>query len=163
MASFGRLGVLGRNGWYCTEADVEHWNALAGYRGLKDPDVLRHFNGTFLAFVRDWGDLELFMSNLELPYKVAFLGAGAAPDAIRARLDAGIPAFFYLWSPHGFNARYGLNRIQLPAYSAERFELGLTDYPVDVLEKVGVFTANIPETKLRKFGSLRGGEKREGR
>jgi hypothetical protein len=31
----------------------------------------------------------------------------------------------------------------------------------DVLEKVGVFTANIPETKLRKFGSLRGSEKRK--
>jgi hypothetical protein len=56
---------------------------------------------------------------------------------IKARLAGGVPSLFYLWSPHALNAQYILNRIQLPAYSAERFELGLTDYPVDVLEKVG--------------------------
>jgi hypothetical protein len=49
VVSFGRLGVLGRNGWYCLEADVERWNTLAGWRGLKDPAISRHF-GRFLAF-----------------------------------------------------------------------------------------------------------------
>jgi hypothetical protein len=138
VASFGRLGVLGRNGWYCTEADVELWNALAGYRGLKVPAVSRHFNNTFLAFEAEgWGPNQALMTNLGLPYELAFLGAGAAPDAIRARLDAGIPALFYLWSPHGFNVRYGLNRIQLPAYTPQHFKEGCSDYPTDVLEKVG--------------------------
>ena len=37
VVSFGRLGVLGRNGWYCLESDHERWTALAGWRGLKDP------------------------------------------------------------------------------------------------------------------------------
>jgi hypothetical protein len=76
-------------------------------------------------------------ANLGLDYDVDFLGAGAAADAIKARLAGGVPTLFYLWSPHALNAQYILNRIQLPAYSAEGFELGLTDYPVDVLEKVG--------------------------
>jgi hypothetical protein len=137
VISFGRLGILGRTGWYCGEADVEQWNALAGYRGLKDPAVRQHFNGTFLAFEKDWGGYEeTAMTNLGLRYDVAYLGAEAAPDAIRARLDAGIPSFFYLWTPHALNARYHLNRIQLPAYTPELFKQGLCDYPTDVLEKV---------------------------
>jgi hypothetical protein len=137
VVSFGPLGVLGRTGWFCREADVDRWNALAGYRGLRDPQVRRHFNGTFLAFERSWGDEELRMMNFDLRYDVAYLGATAAADAIRARLDAGLATFFYLWSPHPWNARYSLNRIQLPAYTAGLFGLGLSDYPTDVLEKVG--------------------------
>ncbi len=141
VASFGRLGVLGRTGWYCAETDVDRWNALAGYRGLKDPAVKRYFNSTFLAFEAEgWGPNQALMTNLGLPYEVVFLGASAAPNAIRAGLDAGIPSFFYLWSPHGFNIRYGLSRIQLPAYTHQRFEEGRSDYPTDVLEKVASMT-----------------------
>ena len=140
VVSFGRLGVLGRNGWYCREADVERWNALAGWRGLKDPAVRQHF-GRFLAFEADgWGPNQELMTNLNLPYEMDYLGASAAADVIRAKLDAGLPALFYLWSPHAFNARYSLNRIQLPAYSPLQFEHGLSDYPMDVLEKVGTKT-----------------------
>jgi hypothetical protein len=141
VVSFGRLGILGRTGWFCSEADVARWNSLAGYRGLKDPAVRRYLNGTFLAFENDWGGYEeLAMTNLGLHYDVVYLGADAAPDAIRARLDAGIPTVFYLWTPHPLNAYYGLNRIQLPAYTPELFELGLSDYPTDVLEKVATKT-----------------------
>jgi hypothetical protein len=137
VVSFGALGVLGKTGWFCREADVERWNALAGHRGLKDPAVRRYFNGTFLAFTAEWGDEEMRMSGLGLSYDVYYLGADEALDAIRARLDAGLPALFYLWAPHPLNARYGLNRIQLPAYSPERFDEGKSDFPTDVLEKVG--------------------------
>jgi hypothetical protein len=138
VVSFGSLGILGRNGWFCREADVELWNALAGYRGLKDPAVRQHFNGTFLAFDEGWGDEQLRMANLGLTsYVVSYLGADVAADVLRATLDAGLPAFFYLWSPHPLYARYSLNRIQLPAYTPALFELGLSDYPTDVLEKVG--------------------------
>ncbi len=140
VVSFGRLGILGRNGWYCREADVERWNALAGWRGLKDPAIRQHF-GRFLAFEADgWGPNQELMTNLNLPFEIDHLGASAAEDVIRARLDAGLPALFYLWSPHAFNARYSLNRIQLRAYSPAQFEHGLSDYPMDVLEKVGAKT-----------------------
>ena len=140
VVSFGRLGVLGRNGWYCREADVERWNALAGWRGLKDPATSRHF-GRFLAFEADgWGPNQELMTNLNLPFELDYLGASVAEGVIRARLDAGLPALFYLWTPRAFNAQYSLNRIQLPAYSALQFEHGLSDYPMDVLEKVGTKT-----------------------
>ena len=136
MLSFGPLGVLGRNGWFCLEADVDRWNALAGFRGLRDPQVWLHFNGTFLAFEAGWGPDQELIENLDLRYDVAYLGADVAPDAIQARLEAGLPTFFYLWSPHPFNSQYSLNRIQLPAYTPKLFDQGLSDYPTDVLEKV---------------------------
>lgn len=141
VVSFGRLGVVGRNGWYCREADVEQWNSLAGWRGLKDPAVRSYFNNTLVAFVEDWGghlDL-LLMTNLGLGYNIAFLGAGAL-TSVRSRLDAGLPSFFIFWTPHAFNARYGLNRIQLPTYHPQRYLSGHTDFPMDSLEKLGVTT-----------------------
>ncbi len=111
MVSFGRLGVLGRNGWFCREADVEQLNALAGWRGLKDPAAQQHFNGTFLAFESDgWGPNQQLMTSLNLPFEPVYFGADAAEDAIRARLDASLPAFFYLWSPHAFDS--GLSAMQ---------------------------------------------------
>jgi ABC-type proline/glycine betaine transport system substrate-binding protein len=154
VVSFGRLGVLGRKGWFCRDADVDRWNALAGYRGLRDPAVRQHFNGTFVAFDSSWGPNQELMTNLDLRYDVAYLRADRAADAIRARLDAGLPAFFYLWSPHAFNARYSLNRIQLPAYTPELFELGLSDYPTDVLEKVASKTLSEHSPDVAKLYSL---------
>ena len=117
---------------------MERWNALAGYRGLSDPAVRRHFNGTFLAFESEaWGPNQELMTNLDLHYDIEYLGADLAPTAIQARLDAGLPALFFLWSPHPLNARYSLNRISLPAYSPALFARGRSDYPTDALEKVG--------------------------
>ena len=103
---------------------------------MRDPEVWRYFNGTFLAFERSWGDEELRMANLNLHYDVAYLGADAAPEAIQSRLDAGLPTFFYLWSPHPLNARYNLNRIELPTFTPALFDQGRSDYPTDVLVKV---------------------------
>jgi ABC-type proline/glycine betaine transport system substrate-binding protein len=147
IVSFGPLGILGRNGWFCREADVERWNALAGWRGLKDPAVRDAFNATFLAFQRDWGNNALMLSNLGLRYDVVYLGSSRAPSVIQSTLDAGIPAFFYLWSPHPFHALYRLNRIQLPAYSAALFEVGLSDFPIDVVVKMGTkqLAMSVPE------------------
>ena len=133
---------------------MDRWNTLAGYRGLRDPQVRQHFNGTFLAFERSWGPNQELMTNLDLRYGVAYLGADRAVDAIRARLDAGLPAFFYLWSPHPLNSRHSLNRIQLPAYTPALFELGLSDYPTDVLEKVAAKTLSEHASDVAKVYSL---------
>ena len=94
------------------------------------------------------------MTNLDLRYDVAYLGATMAANAIRAQLDAGLPAFFYLWSPHPLTARYSLNRIQLPVYTPALFELGLSDYPTDVLEKVAAKTLSEHAPDVAKVYSL---------
>ena len=134
---------------------MDRWNALAGYRGLRDLEVRRHFNGSFLAFEAEgWGPNQELMTNLDLRYDVAYLGADRAADAIRARLDAGLATFFYLWSPHEFNSRYSLNRIQLPAYTPALFKLGLSDYPTDVLEKVAAKTLSEHAPYVAKVYSL---------
>ena len=52
----GNLGLIGRNGWYCLESEVERWPALAGWRGLKDPAVQEHFDNTARACSRAWPD-----------------------------------------------------------------------------------------------------------
>jgi hypothetical protein len=83
-----------------------------------------------------WGRDQELMRNLDLRYEITYLGADTAASEIQAKLDAGLPAFFYLWSPHPLQASHSLNRIHLPAYTAAHFELGLSDYPTDVLEKV---------------------------
>ncbi len=94
------------------------------------------------------------MMNFDVRYDVAYLGADRAADAIRARLDAGFATFFYLWSPHALNARYTLNRIQLPAYTPALFKLGLSDYPTDVLEKVAAKTLSEHAPDVAKVYSL---------
>ena len=136
VVSFGPLGILGRNGWFCREDDVERWNSVAGWRGLRDPAVQRYFNSTLLAFTMEWGDQQRVVSNLGLAYNVAYLGTEGALNLIRARLADSLPVLFYLWSPHPFNAQFNISRVQLPAYRQVLYEQGLSDFPIDVLEKV---------------------------
>jgi hypothetical protein len=63
VVSVGPLGILGQNGWFCTEADVARWHILTGWRGLNDGVVKEHFNNTFIAFYESWGcDLLLVCS-----------------------------------------------------------------------------------------------------
>jgi len=107
-----------------------------GVSGLEGPPssaaLQRHLPG-----ICWWGPNQELIENLDLRYDAIYLGADLAPHAIQARLKAGLPTFFYLWSPHPFNSQYSLNRIQLPAYAPKLFDRGFSDYPTDVLEKVG--------------------------
>ena len=97
------LGPRGQNGWYCRQSDVETWGALAGWRGLREPAVRRHFNDTLYAFEPTWGpETSKLMSSLDLNYNVLFLGAGEALSVLGARLKADRPTLFFLWSPHAF-------------------------------------------------------------
>ena len=141
VASSGPLGVLGRNGWYCLESDVARWPALAGWRGLLDPEVRTHFNKTFFSYGTSgvdedsWGPNRELMDSLGVGFDFVFMGTNAE-EYIRARLGAGLSSIFYLWVPHALQKRFELSRIQLPVYGKARFDAGQADYPIDVLEKV---------------------------
>ena len=81
VLSFGRSGVLGRNGFYCQDSDVDRFIGLAGWRGLGDPRVPEYFNRTFLGFDESWGPIARLLVNLGLDYyTVDYLGAGSAAD-----------------------------------------------------------------------------------
>ena len=137
VVSANSLGVVGTNGWYCSQADVDKFPALSGWRGLLDPTVQRYFNRTFIGFQPDWGPDTLIMQTLGLGYDVVYLG-DEAEAIIEQRLAASIPTFFYLWSPHPLTAKYPVSRIQLPGYTdTASFDAGKSDYPPgEMLEKV---------------------------
>jgi hypothetical protein len=131
-------------GWYVVERDLERWPALAGYRGLRDADVHRHFNGTLYSFGAygvdsdTWGPQEEMLRGLGLEYRVVWMGTSEESEAlIKSRLEAGMPMLFYLWDPHPLIDQYKLSRIQLPRYEGlDPYLEGKTDFPIDVLEKV---------------------------
>ena len=132
--------LLLRNGWYCSEHELNMWWDLAGWRGLQTPAVREHFSNTFYSFGgpddTDWGPNADLMKNLNLNYTLNFMGENA--DAILAdRLRSVLPTLLYLWSPHPLLAMYQLNRISLPTYKNQAlFDQGITDFPTDTLEKV---------------------------
>jgi hypothetical protein len=126
------------------ERDLERWPALAGYRGLRDSDVHRHFNGTLYSVGTygvdsdTWGPQQEILNGLGLEYRVVWMGSSEESETlIKSRLDAGLPTLFYLWDPHPLIDQYKLSRIQLPRYEGLGPYLeGMTDFPIDVLEKV---------------------------
>jgi hypothetical protein len=133
--------LLGRNGWYCLENEVEKWWELAGWRGLKTRAVRDHFDGTFRAFGNgkpgdQWGPQAEIMRNLNLSYAIDWMG-DQAESKLGERLSKGLSTFFYLWDPHSFLSMYPLNRIALPTYKDKAmFSRNMTDFPPDILEKV---------------------------
>ena len=126
------------------ERDLERWPALAGYRGLRDSDVHRHFNGTLYSVGTygvdsdTWGPQQEILNGLGLEYRVVWMGSSEESETlIKARLDAGLPTLFYLWDPHPLIDQYKLSRIQLPRFEGlGPYLQGKTDFPIDVLEKV---------------------------
>jgi hypothetical protein len=136
----------GRNGWYCSENEVEKWWDLAGWRGLQQRSVFEHFGGIFYAFGErndpTWGPNEKMIKNLNLNYSVTFMG-DEAETVLYTRLSSNLSTLFYLWTPHPFLAKFQLNRIALPAFkNAALFSGGKTDFPTDTLEKVASKTLN---------------------
>jgi hypothetical protein len=131
-------------GWYVVETALERWPDLAGYRGLRNPDVHRHFNGTLYLFGTygvdsdTWGPHEKILEGLGLDYRVIWMGSTDESEAlVKSRLDAGLPMLFFLWDPHPLIDQYKLSRIQLPRYQGLDLYLeGKTDFPVDAPEKV---------------------------
>ena len=119
------------------ESQVEKTPAVAGWRGLKDPEVEHAFNMTWYGLTPDWGPNEALFKNLGLGYRIIWGGDEAAATTLyKSMLNGGQSVVFYLWSPHAMLAQYRLSRIQLPEYSSHGFHEGKTDYPPDVLDKV---------------------------
>ena len=138
VLSAGPLGILGRNGWFCLEQEVEVSPELAGWRGLLSPNVRSHFNNTFFAYGAvgdtDWGPVDSLMANLGLDYHIVRMES-RANQILQERLASRLPTFFYLWEPHPFHKRFNLNRIQLPVYRTALYDEGWTDYPTSILIK----------------------------
>ena len=112
----------------------------------------RHFNGTLHLFgtygidAETWGPQEDMLKALGLDYRVVWMGDAEESEAfIKSRLSASLPIFFYLWDPHPLIDEYKLSRIQLPTYAEDLYLQGKTDFPTEVLEKVGLIGSHRPD------------------
>ena len=147
----GPVGLIGRNGWFVRERDVEKHPAVAGWRGRALTEVREWFNNTLFAFgtegvdLETWGPIDDLNANLGLTYNVVRMGSIASGEALLAyRLELGLPTLMVLWDPHPMIAKYQLARVALPQYSARLYKKGLSDFPADVILKVEVGYLSFP-------------------
>ena len=157
MIGAGPVGLIGRNGWFVRERDVETNPAIAGWRGLALTEVRAWFNNTLFAFgtegldLETWGPVDDLNANLGLKYNVVRMGSIASGEALLAyRLELGLPTLMCLWDPHPMITKYQLARVALPQYSARLYKKGLSDFPADVILKVEAahFPAYAPRAHL---------------
>jgi len=159
VEDLGRLGPIGKIGWYVPTYLLQKHPELATWDGFKAPANIGLFStsgtapsGRFLGGDPSWtqydGDI---IRNLGLSLKVVMSGSEAETlselDAAYARQD---PLLFYFWLPHWAHVKYDLTNVALPPYSdacwAEAASGGIDcDYPTDFLFKIawpGLKSAN---------------------
>lgn len=146
----GRLGPIGRIGWYVPSYVVAANPSLTTWEGFDDPAAVSLFatpatapTGQFLGadptFVQFDADI---IDNLGLDFDVVFAGSEEAIiDAVENAVAAEEPLLFYFWTPHPLHARIDLTRVELPPYSEACYataDVGGVDcdYPPDQLFKI---------------------------
>lgn len=146
----GRLGPVGKIGWYIPTYMVEQVPSLYSWEGFQDAANADLFataetapKGQFLGAEPSYVQYdEQIIKNLGLDLEVVFAGS---EEALLAQLDAAYsrkaPIIFYLWTPHYIHAKYDLTQVELPAYSSECYakiesEGVDCDYPADELFKI---------------------------
>jgi glycine betaine/proline transport system substrate-binding protein len=148
----GKLGVVGKIGWFVPKYVVDANPDLATIEGYKKPENAALFKtaetgdaGQFLAGDPSWVQFdEAIIKNLGLNFKVV---KGGSEQAVLAALDTAYsqkkPIVFYLWTPHSIFNKFELVNVKLPAPTPE-CEANRTaapdkvncDYAEDVLLKV---------------------------
>ena len=106
--------------WFVSERYVEKFPELASYRGLHSAAVLDYFNRTLYSIGEPDHAYGLEQTRLLIHFgfdiRIQFR---TSEDELQARLEAGLPTLFFLWTPHGFTSLFNLSRIDLPRYRDE--------------------------------------------
>jgi glycine betaine/proline transport system substrate-binding protein len=148
LEDIGKLGVVGKIGWFIPTYLLKDHPELATWEGFKNSDTAAMFKtaetgdaGQFIGGDPSFVQYdEALIKNLGLNLKVVFAGSEqaelAALDAAYSRQE---PFLFYFWTPHAAFGKYDLTNVTLPEYSAECEAKGAEardcDYPSDVLYK----------------------------
>ena len=150
VEDIGKLGAVGRIGWYVPNYVIEQHPELATWEGFKKADLAALFKtaetgtqGQFLQGDPSWVYYDAdIIKNLGLGLKVVQAGSEnamfAAVDAAYSRKQ---PVVFYYWSPNWAFAKYKFTKVKLPDYSDACYAKAkdgsvACDYPEDVLYKV---------------------------
>ena len=150
VEDLGKLGVVGRIGWYIPTYLLTDHPELKTWEGFKKPENAALFKtaetgdkGQFLQGDPSWVYYDAdIIKNLELPFQIVQTGS---EDALFAQVDAAYSrkqaVVFYYWSPNWPFAKYDFTKVELPTYSEECYakakEGGVAcDYPEDVLYKI---------------------------
>lgn len=148
VTDIGKLGVIGKIGWFIPTYMLKDHPELATWEGFKKPENAALFKtaetgdaGQFIGGDPSFVQYdEALIKNLGLNLKVVFAGSEqaelAALDAAYSRQAAFL---FYFWTPHSAHAKYDLTNVTLPPYTPECEAKGADkrdcDYPEDVLYK----------------------------
>lgn len=148
VEDIGKLGVIGKIGWFIPTYMLKDHPELAMWEGFKSADNATLFKtaetgdaGQFIGGDPSFVQYdEALIKNLGLNFKVTFAGSEQAElAALDAAYSRQAPFLFYFWTPHSAHAKYALTNVQLPAYSdacaAKPAEQRDCDYPEDILYK----------------------------
>ncbi len=146
----GRLGPVGKVGWFIPSYMLDEHPELATWEGFKDQDKTALFRtpesgdkGQFLAGDPSWiqHDADI-IRNLGLDLQVVRVGSEEAIlDALDVAYSKKKPILFYFWTPHSALSRYKLTQVKLPECSKESYskaDKGSVDceYPPDEMTKI---------------------------
>jgi ABC-type proline/glycine betaine transport system substrate-binding protein len=110
------------------------------------PEVQEHFEHTLHAQEKMWGGdeegmLENFGPDPGIKIKIVYEGADEGPVLLKERMKRpGHATLFYMWNPSALLKQFNLSRVSLPEYNKAGFLAGLSDYPLDVIDKVTSWT-----------------------
>ena len=163
VVDIGKLGAVGRIGWYTPSYVLEQFPSLKTWEGLKDPEVAKEFasaetgsKGRFLGTDPSYSQAdEAIIKNLELPFQVVYSGSEAATvAAVDGAVAAKKPILLYWWTPTATTAKYDLVSIELPAYTPECWAdpaKVACAYPEDVLLKAASAKLQAKDPKVWDF------------
>jgi glycine betaine/proline transport system substrate-binding protein len=148
VVEIGKLGAVGRIGWYVPRYVQERFPETATWEAFTDPDLCREFAsaetgdlGRFLGTDPSYSQYdEAIIANLGLHLQVIYSGSEAATvAALDSAVASESPILMYWWVPTAAAAKYDLVEVELPPYTEECYAdpaQVACAYPEDVLMKV---------------------------
>lgn len=163
VVDVGKLGVVGRIGWFVPQYVIDEFPQLKSWEGFKDPEIAAKFasaetgdKGRFLGTDPSYSQAdEPIIKNLDLPFQVVFSGSEAATVAeVDSAVAAKKPILLYWWTPTAATAKYNLVEVELPAYTdgCRAVDADIAcGYPEDVLLKAASAKLQAKDAKVWAF------------
>ena len=163
VVNVGKLGAVGRIGWYVPKYVIDQYPTVKTWEGLMDPAIAAKFasaetgsKGRFLGTDPSYSQAdEPIIKNLDLPFQVVYSGSEAATVAeLDGAVAAKKPILLYWWTPTAATAKYDLVEVELPPYTdgCRAVDADIKcGYPEDVLFKAASAKLKDKDAKVWAF------------